>query len=102
MKLKSPQRPRMTRVLLGAKKPGPEGTKTSPQSWEARVVHQNRSAAMDKDRVAGSAKQIKGNIKEAAGKVTGDAKLKASGQADKAVGKIQNTVGSLKDTMRGK
>ena len=57
---------------------------------------------MDKDRVAGSAKQIKGNIKEAVGKATGDAKLKASGEADKTSGKIQNAVGSVKDALRGK
>ena len=50
----------------------------------------------------GSAKQIKGSIKEAVGKVTGDAKLDASGKADKAAGKIQNALGGLKDTLRGK
>jgi uncharacterized protein YjbJ (UPF0337 family) len=32
---------------------------------------------MDKDRIAGAAKQAKGAVKQAAGKVTGDAKLKA-------------------------
>jgi uncharacterized protein YjbJ (UPF0337 family) len=57
---------------------------------------------MDKDRVAGSAKQLKGNIKEAVGKATGDAKLKASGEADKTTGKIQNAVGSVKDALREK
>ena len=39
---------------------------------------------MDKDRIEGSATQVKGSIKEAAGKVTGDSKLKAEGAADKA------------------
>jgi uncharacterized protein YjbJ (UPF0337 family) len=57
---------------------------------------------MDKDRVAGSAKQMKGAVKEAVGKVTGDSKLQAEGKTDKAAGKIQNAVGGLKDTMRGK
>ena len=57
---------------------------------------------MDKDRVAGSAKQIEGALKEAVGKATGDAKLKTSGKADKVEGKIQNTAGSIKDTLRGK
>jgi hypothetical protein len=32
---------------------------------------------MDKDRVAGSAKQVKGAVKEAVGKVVGDAKLES-------------------------
>jgi uncharacterized protein YjbJ (UPF0337 family) len=57
---------------------------------------------MDKDRVAGSAKVVKGKIKEAVGKAVGDAKLEAQGKADKVEGKIQNAVGGLKDTLRGK
>lgn len=55
---------------------------------------------MDKDRVEGSAKQIKGNIKEAVGKVTGDSKTEAEGKADKAEGKVQNTIGGIKDKAR--
>ena len=55
---------------------------------------------MDKDRIAGAAKQAKGAIKDAAGKVTGDTKLQAEGKADKAGGKVQNTVGGAKDTAR--
>ena len=57
---------------------------------------------MDKDRVAGSAKVIKGRVKEAVGKAVGDAKLESQGKADKVEGKVQNTVGGLKDTLRGK
>ncbi|HEY5080753.1 MAG TPA: CsbD family protein [Bauldia sp.] len=57
---------------------------------------------MDKDRVEGSAKQMKGAVKSAVGKAVGDAKLKNSGDADKAAGKIQNAVGGIKDTLRGK
>jgi uncharacterized protein YjbJ (UPF0337 family) len=57
---------------------------------------------MDKDRVAGSAKQVKGTLKQAVGKVVGDAKLESEGQADKVEGKIQNAIGSLKDTLKGK
>ena len=55
---------------------------------------------MDMDRIEGSAKQVKGAIKEAVGKVTGDAKLETEGKADKAEGKVQNAVGGLKDTLR--
>ena len=55
---------------------------------------------MDKDRVAGSAKQVKGAVEEAVGKVVGDAKLEAEGKADKAEGKAQNAVGGLKDAVR--
>jgi uncharacterized protein YjbJ (UPF0337 family) len=57
---------------------------------------------MDKDRVEGSAKQMKGAVKSAVGKAVGDAKLKNSGDADKAAGKIQSAVGGIKDTLRGK
>jgi len=55
---------------------------------------------MDKDRVAGSAKEIKGAIKKGVGKVVGDAKLEAEGKAEKDEGKVQNAIGGLKDTVR--
>ena len=55
---------------------------------------------MDKDRIAGSAKQAKGAVKQAAGKMTGDSKLTAEGAADKASGKLQNAVGGAKDAIR--
>jgi uncharacterized protein YjbJ (UPF0337 family) len=57
---------------------------------------------MDKDRVKGSAEQVKGAVKEAAGKVFGDKKLETDGNADKAAGKVQNAIGGLKDAVRGK
>ncbi|KUR76905.1 CsbD family protein [Novosphingobium sp. FSW06-99] len=57
---------------------------------------------MDKDRIRGAAKQVKGAIEEAVGKVTGDAKLQAEGAADKAAGKIQNAIGGAKDVLRDK
>src|SRR5580704_2552661 len=56
---------------------------------------------MDKDRIAGSAQEIKGKIKEVAGKVLGDAKLESEGKADQAAGKVQNAVGGVKDTLKG-
>jgi uncharacterized protein YjbJ (UPF0337 family) len=55
---------------------------------------------MDKDRIAGAAKQTKGAIKEAAGKALGDAKLVADGKSDKVEGKVQNAIGGLKDALR--
>jgi len=55
---------------------------------------------MDKDRIAGAAKQAKGAVKEAAGKLTGDAKLEGEGKADKVAGKVQNAVGGMKDAVR--
>jgi len=57
---------------------------------------------VDKDRIIGSAKVVKGNVKEAIGKAVGDAKLETEGKADKIEGKVQNAVGSIKDTLKGK
>jgi len=57
---------------------------------------------MDRDRIAGSAKVIKGTVKQAVGKMVGDAKLETDGQADKIEGRVQNALGGLKDTLRGK
>jgi uncharacterized protein YjbJ (UPF0337 family) len=57
---------------------------------------------MDKDRIAGSAKEVKGAVKQMVGKAVGDAKLESEGRADKMEGKVQNAIGGLKDTLRGK
>ena len=57
---------------------------------------------MDKDRIVGSAKQIKGTVKQVVGKAVGDTKLKAEGDADKIEGQVQNVIGGVKDTLKGK
>jgi uncharacterized protein YjbJ (UPF0337 family) len=57
---------------------------------------------MDEDRVVGSAKQIKGAVKQVVGKAVGDAKLESEGKADAIEGKVQNTIGGFKDTLKGK
>jgi uncharacterized protein YjbJ (UPF0337 family) len=59
-----------------------------------------RIETMDKDRIEGVAKQVKGSIKEAIGKVTGDTKTEAEGKAEKVAGKVQNAVGGAKDSLR--
>jgi uncharacterized protein YjbJ (UPF0337 family) len=55
---------------------------------------------MDKNRIAGSTKEVTGGAKEAVGKVIGDAKLQSDGKTEKAVGKIQNAVGGVNDAVR--
>jgi uncharacterized protein YjbJ (UPF0337 family) len=55
---------------------------------------------MDKDRVVGSAKQVKGTIKKGIGKAVGDSKLEAEGKSDKVEGQVQSAVGGLKDAVR--
>jgi uncharacterized protein YjbJ (UPF0337 family) len=57
---------------------------------------------MDKDRIFGSAKEIKGTVKQVVGKAIGDSKLESDGVADKIEGKVQNAIGGIKDTLRGK
>lgn len=57
---------------------------------------------MDKDRIEGSAKDMKGKAKESIGKLTGDRKTEMDGTADRAEGKTQNTFGGIKDSLRGK
>jgi uncharacterized protein YjbJ (UPF0337 family) len=54
---------------------------------------------MDKNRIEGSVKQVKGSVEEAAGKLLGDAKMTAKGKADKVAGKIQSAVGSVSDSL---
>ena len=56
---------------------------------------------MNKDRIAGAAKEAKGSIKETIGKAVGDSKLESEGKADKVEGKIQNAIGGLKDALKG-
>jgi uncharacterized protein YjbJ (UPF0337 family) len=63
------------------------------------LVYQE-DAVVDKDRIAGAAKEIKGSIKETIGKAVGDAKLESEGKADKIAGKIQNAIGGLKDALK--
>ena len=57
---------------------------------------------MNKNRIIGSAKQIKGAMKEVVGKTVGDAKLESDGKADKIEGKAQNAIGGLTDALKGK
>jgi uncharacterized protein YjbJ (UPF0337 family) len=57
---------------------------------------------MDKDRIVGSAKEIKGAVKQMVGKAVGDVKLESDGNVDKIAGKVQNAIGGLKDTLKGK
>ena len=55
---------------------------------------------MDKNKVAGSIKEVEGVAKEAIGKAVGHAKLRSDGEADKSVGKIQNYTAGLNDAVR--
>jgi uncharacterized protein YjbJ (UPF0337 family) len=68
-------------------------------NFHPRIKQQER-IPMDKDRIDGAAKEIKGDAKIAVGKAVGDAKLQSDGKVDSAVGKIQNAVGGANDAIR--
>jgi len=48
-----------------------------------------------KDKIAGTAKEVKGSLKTAAGKLTGNERLKAEGASDKSDGRVQKKVGEI-------
>ncbi|QYA03773.1 CsbD family protein [Rhizobium sp. B21/90] len=55
---------------------------------------------MDKNRIEGAAKELKGTIKETVGKLTGNERLEAEGKVDKAAGEVQSTVGKGMDAVK--
>ncbi len=55
---------------------------------------------MDKDRIAGSAKDFAGKVEGAVGNIAGDAKTEASGRVREAAGTVQNLYGQAKDAAR--
>ena len=55
---------------------------------------------MDKDRIAGSAKDIAGKVEGAVGDITGDVQTKAEARVREAAGTVQNLYGQAKDTAR--
>jgi uncharacterized protein YjbJ (UPF0337 family) len=55
---------------------------------------------MDKDRIAGSAKDFAGKVEGTVGDMAGDAKTQAAGRAREATGTVQNLYGQAKDAAR--
>jgi uncharacterized protein YjbJ (UPF0337 family) len=55
---------------------------------------------MDKDRIAGSAKDFAGKVEGTVGDMAGDAKTQAAGRAREAAGTVQNLYGQAKDAAR--
>jgi uncharacterized protein YjbJ (UPF0337 family) len=55
---------------------------------------------MDKDRVAGSAKDFAGKVERAVGDIADDSKTPAAGSAREATGTVQNLYGQAKDAAR--
>jgi uncharacterized protein YjbJ (UPF0337 family) len=57
-------------------------------------------AAMDENRVEGTARNLGGKVQEGFGKVTGNARTQAEGLANQAVGAAQDLYGQAADTAR--
>ena len=55
---------------------------------------------MDKDRIEGKMKDIKGRVERQVGEWTGDEDAQAKGAVDQLKGKTQNAVGKVKDAAR--
>jgi uncharacterized protein YjbJ (UPF0337 family) len=55
---------------------------------------------MDKDRIAGSAKDFAGKVEGAVGDIAGDPKTQTAGRAREAAGTVQNLYGQAKDAAR--
>jgi uncharacterized protein YjbJ (UPF0337 family) len=55
---------------------------------------------VNRDQVAGIAKQMKGSVKQAAGKATGNRRTQIEGAADKLAGKVQKASGDVKDKVK--
>jgi uncharacterized protein YjbJ (UPF0337 family) len=63
-------------------------------------ITNQQERAMEKDRIRGTGKQVKGSMKEAIGKVTGNKRTEVEGTAEKIAGKAQIEVGKAKDAVR--
>jgi len=55
---------------------------------------------MDKDRIAGSAKDFAGKVEGTVGDLADDAQTRAAGRAREAAGTVQNLYGQAKDAAR--
>ena len=56
--------------------------------------------SINKDQIAGRAKQVVGNAKEAVGKTVGNDSLELKGKLEKNDGLIQATVGDIKKDVK--
>lgn len=55
---------------------------------------------VNRDQVAGLARQMKGSVKQAAGKASGNRRTEVEGAADKIAGKVQKAYGDVKDKVK--
>jgi uncharacterized protein YjbJ (UPF0337 family) len=85
----------------------PVRVKKTRQKYESRNLIGSRRLhllkqeefSMDKDRIAGAAKDFAGKAEGAVGNMTGDARTQAEGRAREAAGTVQNLYGQAKDAV---
>ena len=53
------------------------------------------------DKVAGTANEVAGQVKQGVGSATGTDRMRAEGAAQETKGKVQKTVGDAKDAVKG-
>jgi uncharacterized protein YjbJ (UPF0337 family) len=69
--------------------------------WRHQFATQrSQESVMDKNRVEGTAKQLRGSVKEAMGKVTGNRTKQAEGAAERLAGAMQAKLGEAADALR--
>jgi uncharacterized protein YjbJ (UPF0337 family) len=56
--------------------------------------------SMDKNRIEGTARQMKGIVREAVGKATGSRGTQMRGAAERMAGKVQAKLGAAADAVR--
>jgi uncharacterized protein YjbJ (UPF0337 family) len=71
-----------------------------PQQVQPTAQVQQGVTAMDKDRIAGTAKDVAGKVEGAVGDIAGNAQTQAAGRAREAAGTVQNLYGQAKDAAR--
>lgn len=55
---------------------------------------------MNKDQIAGTAKQVKGDVKETVGKLIGDKTMENKGKVQNTAGTIQKGYGDVKEDLK--
>jgi len=71
-----------------------------PGQYRAMQYKEDSDMSIDRNRIAGAAKQAKGATKEAVGDLIGDKSMEISGKARKIEGKAQSAMGKVKDDIK--
>jgi len=82
--------------------PACDAVHSAVRRWPSRrrLSPTSQETTMDRNRIEGKLKQVKGSVKEALGKVTGDRKTEAEGVAEQQAGKMQEQAGEAADAVR--